>query len=209
MCVNQKEIDNMDNAISLPEEIKLLDDLEKYNKNHVKEAETLLIADEGKMYPFDYLAIAVLNRSMSLTSGFIALMRLDNYISAVPLIRLQLDNFLRFAAGWLVSDPHLFAIELLKGVHVRKMKDQNSNCMTDYFLVKEFSKEKGYEWIQKVYDNTSGYIHLSEKHFYANTVELNTKERTEVFKVSDKSDNVPTEFKIEAILAFREITKMI
>gem|GEM_PF-694837 len=186
---------------------RLLDRLEEDSKLHIEEAEALLKADKGNMYSFDFLAIAVLNRSMSLTSGFIALMRLDNYISAVPLIRLQLDNYLRFAASWLVSNPHDFAVKILSGIQVRELKTKDGRRMTDQFLVDEFSKN--HEWIERVYENTSGYIHLSEKHFFANTVEFNPEERTEVFKISDKADNVPDEFKIEAIMAFKEITKLI
>ncbi len=186
---------------------QLLDRLEESNKLHIKEAEAVLKADEGNMYPFDFLVVAVLNRSMSLTSGFIALMRLDNYISAVPLIRLQLDNFLRFAAAWLVCDPHDFAVKILSGIPVRRLRTKDGRKMTDRFLVEEFSRE--HEWIRRVYENTSGYIHLSETHFYANSVEFNSKERTEVIKVSDKADNVPEEFKVEAIMAFTEITKLV
>jgi hypothetical protein len=89
----------------------LLNKLEENNKLHIEEAELLLKADKGNFYMFDFLAIAVLQRSMSLSSGFIALMRLDNFISAIPLIRLQLDNYLRFSAGWLVSDLDDFAFK--------------------------------------------------------------------------------------------------
>jgi len=124
---------------------RLLDELEEDNKLHIEEAEALLKADRGNLYMFDYLAIAVLQRSMSLSSGFIALMRLDNFISAIPLIRLQLDNYLRFAAGWLVSDPHDFAFKILSGIPVRKQKTRDGKKMTDTFLVKKFNNARGKE----------------------------------------------------------------
>lgn len=186
---------------------QLLEDLEKSNKVHLYEGKAVLEAFGGAMYPFDLLTIAVLNRSMSLTSGFVTLMRLDNFVSAVPLIRLQLDNYLRFAAGWLVSDLHEFAIKVLTGVHIKELKTRNGKKMTDGFLVKEFSKE--HKWIERVYKNTSGYIHLSEKHMLINVVELDTAERSEVIKISDKDDHVPEHLKAEAIMAFAEITKLV
>jgi hypothetical protein len=68
--------------------------------------------------------------------------------------------------------------------------------MTDKFLVKKFSEE--YKWIEKVYNNTSGYIHLSEKHLFANVANLNPEDMSFIMKVSDRSDNVPDKFKIEA-----------
>ena len=185
----------------------LLDDLEMDNKLHVEEATELLKADNGNLYTIDFLAIAVLQRSMSLNSGFIALMKMDNYISAVPLIRLQLDNYLRFAAAWLVSNPHDFAFKILSGVPVRKQKTKEGKDMTDTMLVKKFSEE--HEWISKVYKNTSGYVHLSEKHLFANVVNINPEDMSFIMKISDKADNVPDKYKVEAIMAFAEITKLI
>ncbi len=164
-------------------------------------------ASEGVLYPFDLLAIAVLNRSMSLTSGFITLMRRDNFVAAAPLIRLQLDNFLRFGAGWLVSDLHKFATEILGGTAVKKLKTRDDKRMTDHFLVEHFSKE--YHWISSVYDNTSGYIHLSEKHMFVNVVDVNSEERTSTYKISDRDEHLPEKIKLEAIKAFAQITKLV
>lgn len=186
---------------------QILDSLEQNNEMNVKEAEALLTTNNGNLYPLDFLAIAVLNRSMSLTSGFVTLMRLDNYISSIPLLRLQLDNYLRFAAASLVTDPHDFAMEILRGKRVDKLKTKDGDVMRDSFLVEIFSKEN--KWISKVYENTCGYIHLSEKHMHLTNVCLNSQERTGIFKVSDRSENVPGEFKLEAISAFTEISKLV
>jgi hypothetical protein len=61
------------------------------------------------LYPLDFLALAVLNRSLCLLSGFATLLDSKNLISAAPLTRLQLDNCLRFFASTLVENPHEFA----------------------------------------------------------------------------------------------------
>ena len=60
----------------------------------------------GAIYPLDLLASAVLKRSMALIDGFSAMIRAENFICAAPLVRLQLDNLLRFSASWMVEKPH-------------------------------------------------------------------------------------------------------
>ncbi|HAJ32746.1 MAG TPA: hypothetical protein DCK79_05175 [Candidatus Atribacteria bacterium] len=186
---------------------RLLKDLEKLNDVHLEQGEAIGKAFGGAVYAFDLLSFAVLNRSMSLTSGFITLMRKDNFVAAIPLIRTQLDNFLRYAAGWLVSDPHEFAAKILSGKHIRNIKTKEGKRMTDRFLVDEFSKK--YKWIKSVYENTSGYIHLSDKHMLINITELDSKQRTTTFKISDKDDHIPEKFKVEAVMAFTKITELI
>lgn len=186
---------------------QFLQDLEQYKKAHIAEAKAIAEASQGAVYPFDLLARAVLNRSMSLTSGFITLMRLDNFVSAAPLIRLQLDNHLRFAAGWLVSDPHDFAVKILEGTQVRHLKTRDGKKMTDRFLVEEFARE--HPWIESVYENTSGYVHLSDKHLYANVRDMDDVSKTITFTVSATDEHLPEEIKVEAIMAFAEITKLV
>lgn len=187
--------------------IQLLNDLEKLNSAHLEQGESIWKAFGGVVYPFDLLSCAVLNRSMSLTSGFITLMRKNNFVAATPLIRIQLDNFLRYAAGWLVSDPHEFVVKILSGENISNMRTKEGKRMTDRFLVDEFSKE--YKWIKSVYKNTSGYIHLSDKHMLINITELDSKQRTTTSKISDKNDHIPENFKVEAVMAFTEITKLV
>jgi hypothetical protein len=187
--------------------IQLLDNLEKLNDVHLEQGDAIRKAFGGAFYEFDMLSFAVLNRSMSLTSGFITLMRKDNFIAAAPLIRIQLDNYLRYAAGWLVSNPHGYVVKILSGEHISNIKTKEGKRMTDRFLVNEFSKE--HKWIKSVYKNTSGYIHLSDKHMYMNIIKLNSKQRSATYKISDKDEHIPEKFKVEAVMAFTEITKLV
>jgi hypothetical protein len=66
--------------------------------------ELVLSAHRGDLYGFDLLAVATLNPSMCLLRGFCDLIASENFIAAAPLLRMQLDNCLRFYAGWLVSE---------------------------------------------------------------------------------------------------------
>ncbi len=80
--------------------------LSEANELHLDLGKKMSEAYEGAIYPMDLLAAAVLNRSLYLIHGISRLVLDRNYISAVPLLRLQLDNVLRFHAAWLVDEPH-------------------------------------------------------------------------------------------------------
>lgn len=181
--------------------------LEELNKAHLDEGLKVMQADNGAAYPFDILTTGVLNRSMSLTSGFVTLMRKENYLAAVTLVRPQLDTFLRYAAGWLVADPHIFATEILEGKPVKDMKTRDGARMTDGFLADYFSSE--YSWIANVYKETCGFIHLSEKHLLINVKYTNSEERTPTFTISDRHPHTPMETRAEAVLCLADITKAV
>jgi hypothetical protein len=120
--------------------------------------------DDGALYPIDILASAVLHRSTNLIRGFATLVEQRNFICAAALLRLQIDNCLRFYAVYLVKEPHTFAMEIMKGSQVRKMQDRSGALLTDQYLVGQLSQH--HPWIENVYKQTSGYVHLSEKHVY-------------------------------------------
>ena len=118
----------------------------------------------GEIEPIDIYAFMVLKRSISLVFGFIELIRQKNFICAAPLIRLQIDNLLRFRASFLVDDQSLFVVEVLQGKEVRNIKDRLGRNMTDIYLQNALINE--YSWLKGTYKNTSGYVHLSDKHLF-------------------------------------------
>lgn len=123
-------------------------------------------ADGGKMYSTDIFALAVLNRSVSNIRAFIVLLE-NNFPAAAVMVRLQLDSLLRFFALHLVDNPHELASRILHGDQLDKIKDRSNQKMKDAYLRKKvFEQEEGIDWIESVYRETSGYVHLSHKHLY-------------------------------------------
>jgi hypothetical protein len=146
-----------------------LDDLllkiDKTRDRHLDLSKAMLEADGRKFFALDFLAAAVINRSLSNCDAFTQLVRAKNYLAAASLVRLQLDSFLRFYASYLVKDPHEFAASVLGGTAVRKLKDRSGAYMTDRHLVDSVAAE--YPWAPSVYKSTSGFIHLSDKHIFS------------------------------------------
>ncbi|MFO1428901.1 MAG: hypothetical protein U1F76_01980 [Candidatus Competibacteraceae bacterium] len=146
----------------LDERIKHIESLGDLHLKHLME---MMKADGGKIFGLDLLAQAAFKRSMSLCAGFACLVRSKNYLSAATLVRLQLDTCLRFFAAFIVEHPHDFAQSILEGVPVRKLEDRSGKLMTDRYLVETLGKK--YDWMPRVYDATSGFVHLSERHIFA------------------------------------------
>ena len=145
--------------------VDLVKNIESQRDRHIALGKAMLEADGCKMFSLDFLAVAALNRSLSNSSAFVQLVRAQNYLVSASLVRLQLDTFLRFFASYLVSNPHEFAASVLKGTAVRKLKDRSGSLMTDRFLVNSVAGE--FPWAPNVYESTSGFIHLSDKHIFS------------------------------------------
>jgi hypothetical protein len=148
----------------LEERLAFLEDSKQSHFTIVK-----LISDQFEPVICIY-AFMVIKRSLSLVFGFATMLRNRNFLCAAPLIRLQIDNLLRFRAAFLVVNQRQFVVDVIEGKEVRKLIDRDGRKMTDSYLQEVLSSD--YPWIKETYKKTSGYVHLSEKHFY-NTVRPN------------------------------------
>ena len=110
---------------------KALNDLRVYRQHHLDLGKAMFTAYSGTIYPLDLLAGATLHRSMNLLFGFCDLIQNRNMLSAAPLLRLQIDNCSRFFASFLVNDPHAFAMSIMKGQQVNKLKDEHGKLLNE------------------------------------------------------------------------------
>jgi hypothetical protein len=129
---------------------------------HLEAGEAIFHAS-GKLTIPDMLAAVVLNRSIALIGGFCDLIP-KNYVCAAPLVRLQLDNVLRFSALWLVSDSQDFVTKVLEGNQIKKLRDRDGQRMTDRNLVDKMKAR--HPGVEQVYDDACGYVHLSDAHLF-------------------------------------------
>lgn len=179
----------------------------KAKLTHRQLGEEMIIADDGALYPLDIFVFSAINRSLNLLVPFCELIKEKNIIAAAPLIRMQLDNALRLYAGTLIDDPHTFSLEVLKGTHVRKLKDRNGKKMTDAYLVEQLSSQLNIDWLSGVYDNTSGYVHFSNKHMFNSFSSMDRNGFT--MKITLGEHDVEDKQFLEAIDAFISITELV
>lgn len=128
-------------------------------------------------------------------------------ICAGAILRLHLDTVLRFFAGFIVDKPHDFASDVLKGHHIRKMKDRSGQLMTDSYLVTKLAKF--HPWIKDVYHKTSGYIHISDIHISATFEKYNKEKRSIGIKIGKEDKDTPDTVYLEAVTVFHESTKIL
>ena len=171
----------------------------------------MIQAYDGAYYPLDMFVTAVLNRSYAHISGFRLLIGEKNLVCAGPIMRLQLDTAMRFHAAHLVGDPHEFALAVLDGKRVRDIRDATGEPMTDRYLKDQLGEL--YEWVPRVYDKTSGYVHLSATHmmsaFRAKPNDSASSVGTLTGKISAVDAHLPDAIYVEAVDAFCAATSII
>jgi hypothetical protein len=187
------------------EVLEKLEVLRGYSNTNRQLFKRMMEAYGGALYPLDFLAVAALNRSEALFSGFCQMIEAKNLLCAAPFIRLQLDNCLRFYAAFIVSDPHEFAHEILNGKSARQLTDKEGKRMTDAYLVEKLSTEC--PWVKDVYRETSGFIHLSDKHIFQTLRQ--GKDGIMTMSVSATDIRVKDKTYIEALLVFRNASKLL
>lgn len=116
----------------------------------------------------DFFFCASLNRCINLIEGFWLLINSRNLTCAGAILRLQIDNCLRTYAAFIAADRNKVIECIIEGRRIDKERDTKGHMMTDGYLKKKLGEMDSS--IVMIYDNTSGYIHLSEKAFYETVV---------------------------------------
>jgi hypothetical protein len=178
-----------------------LKELDEERKALLAVAERMARANGASLYPFDILANGAVARSLALAKGFSEMIRQRNLACAGALVRLQLDTALRLTAGWLVEDPHAFAMQVLGGTRINTLKDREGKTLLDHRLVENVAGD--HPWVPKVYKLASDFVHLSERHLWR-TFGLTADGRG--FSVCVSSEDPPglDDSYLEAIRYFRK-----
>lgn len=186
---------------------RVIADLNKLDDEFLMSSMRILKAGNGKMYTIDLLSSSVNNRALQLIKGFVALIKEENFISAIPLIRLQLDNALRFFATTLVSNYNDFFIHYLDGKPIRKFRDAGGKLLTDNYLATTL--DQYFPGTLKLYNDASGHIHLSERHFFATTRKTGKEDMTIQMVIGPRANNFEDDDKIDFAITMLEVSKLV
>lgn len=105
--------------------------------------------------------VALCNRAIALNMAFYDLTtsEVENYIAAIPLIRLIIDNSLTGYGALLSGDPLKYITFIQKGHEARDFVTKEKGKLREGIIVKELDQEiKG---IKELYKKTCTYIHFS------------------------------------------------
>ena len=136
---------------------------------------------------FFFMSSAI-NRAMNINRGFITLTKDDNYSCAIPLMRLMLDNCMRFWGISLVDDKHDYIRVWGSGEKISTIKDRNGKKLTDKHLSECFALL--YRGVDKTYNDACAYVHFSEQNLYITAKVDKQKERRVDLRI-DGYDHFP------------------
>lgn len=164
-------------------------------------------APNAPMFGLDLLAYGAIKRNLSTTTAISQMVSSWNMLSARALLRVHIDTALRFSAAWLVEQPHDFALKVIGGHRIDKLKDQTGSKLTDAHLIKIRVSE--YPWLPKVYDSLSGYIHFSGTHVLDSMAALSDEDMSISFEVAATDYKFPEFSWIEILECTRKATGML
>lgn len=118
----------------------------------------------------DLFFCASLDRCLHLMDGFVVMLRERNLTCAGALLRLQMDNCMRTYAAFIAEDRNAVTDCLIHGTPIKHLVDKHGKKMADWYLKEELTKIE--PSFGQVYDQASGYIHLSEKAFYQTVTDI-------------------------------------
>ena len=172
------------------------------------------IIDLGKrlgaesLYLPDLFVVGVLNRCLQLLHGFALLVRHRQLICAAPLLRMQLDNALRLFAGSLVESFDEFTTALLQGKRIDRMKAADGAKLTDRYLLQRLAAFADEPWLERVYNSTSGYVHLSDAHLFR-AVRAAAESGKLHMRISRHEVDAPESMWLELVAAFDAATRLV
>lgn len=120
-----------------------------------------IMKDDTQVMKVDLISLSIVNRAIALIKGFKSLVNDENTYSALHLIRIQVDNLIRYYSI-LVAEDENYIDYILDGNPINKFKDKNGKFFSDRYLVNEI--EKKYKGIDNLYSTYCGHIHFGIEH---------------------------------------------
>ena len=157
-------MDNADYYVEAEKRIEKLMELRKQGISLTRE-----IIGES-LFKEDFFFCASADRCLNLIDGFTDMLRKRNLTCVGALLRLQMDNCMRSYAAFIAKDKEAVIDCIISGDPINKQLSKDGVKMTDGYLKGELSKID--TRFADVYNQASGYIHLSAKAFYQTVVKV-------------------------------------
>lgn len=145
-------------------EVELLPKIEILTSLNTEAIELFKGIVGGSLLKEDLYFGASVSRCINLIEGFVHMLQERNLTCAGILLRMQMDNCMRTYAAFIAQDKDAVISCIINGDRISKKKDVNGKPLTDGHLKDELTKMDSR--FEQVYDQASGYVHLSDKAFY-------------------------------------------
>ena len=165
------------------------------------------------MYFVDWYVMGAAQRTMAQSRGFRTMIQTKNFSGAAILLRTQIDTAMRINGLRYLDRPEEQLREVFKKEKIfrqldswEKTKNNRPQKMRDRFLREKLAEEAS--WIDRVYEETSDFIHLSFRSLFSSICHLDDASQTICFAITgeDQADDESDYF--EVIDAFQDVTKL-
>lgn len=177
------------------------EELKKRNRILLTVTKDIMKAGNYSAHILDFFILSVINRAISLNKAFILLIENKNSLTAISIVRLQLDNALRLNAIKVVENVDDFLNYFLDGRPINQYK-VGKQRLTDKFLVTELDKDL--PQALDLYNYLCDFIHFSDKHFDA--TKTKPKNKDGMFGIKIGESNILN--KKEIITFYENITQI-
>lgn len=109
--------------------------------------------------PIDLFVHSITFRAEAINSGYLTLTEQGNYLCAIALIRMQIDNFLLAWAGLACKDRDKFFVYYNSGKPINQLTDKDGNKLTQGYIVKTYAEID--PLVKVIYQNGNDYVHPS------------------------------------------------
>ncbi len=109
--------------------------------------------------PIDLFVHSITFRAEAINNGYQALTEGGNYLCAIALIRMQLDNFLIAWAGLACKNRDEFYVAYQSGKPINKLTDKDGKFLTQNFIVNSYAEID--PLVKEIYQNGNDFIHPS------------------------------------------------
>jgi hypothetical protein len=154
-----------------------------------------------------FYLFGIARRALVQSAAFRQMIDTRNSLVASSIIRMQLDTVLRLYALFWVADPEDFAEKVFKGAPINRLKAKDGKLLSDKYLRDRLVPR--YTWISDVYEETSGYIHFSNRHMKAALRGIDGDGRRVQLQIGPHDGDRPISYYGELLRAFRHLTIII
>jgi hypothetical protein len=128
-----------------------------------------------------------------------------NYIVSAVILRSHIDTLFRVFGMTLTQDPLKSCEDVFKGVRFDSLTDKSGKKLKDFYLKEQIGKI--HAWIPTVYENSSGFVHMSEKNIFASIEHIGNDDQVGL-AVGYGGSHLPDEVFEEVAAAFTHVSKI-
>lgn len=151
-----------------------------------------ILSDNKDLYTTDMWCMAVANVSCSNITAFTELSRKNMHLAAIVFIRMHLDCLLRLFSSFIITPMHDWTEMLsLSGESISKCKvivNGKPKPVTQRFLCEQITAVEKVDWVSRVFDKTSRFIHPSDIHFRSALIDKKEKDNLADFSLQIRQD---------------------